>query len=144
MFAFQVVLTLRGGTMALDLDTYFGIHAKALVAREHRASQLANNLANANTPNYKAQDIDFNEFLAASMAGGAQKMQVTSPDHINANADFSANLKYRVTSQMSLDGNTVDKDLETTEFAHNSLNYQASLSFLDNKIKSMMLALKGE
>lgn len=144
MFAFLLVHTLKGGNMALDLDSYFGIHAKALVARDHRASQLANNLANVNTPNYKAQDIDFNEFLTASMAGGAQKMEVTSANHINTNADFSASLKYRVTSQMALDGNTVDKDLETTEFARNSLNYQASLSFLDNKIKSMMLALKGE
>lgn len=130
--------------MALDLDSYFGIHAKALVARDQRASQLANNLANANTPNYKAQDVDFSEVLAANSAGGAQKIDVTSPQHISTNADFSAHLKYRVSAQMSLDGNTVDKDLETTEFARNSLNYHASLSFLDNKIKSMMLVLKGE
>jgi len=130
--------------MALNLDSYFGIHAKALVARDHRASQLANNLANANTPNYKAMDVDFNEFLAASIAGSSQQVEVTSPNHINTNADFSANLKYRVSHQMSLDGNTVDKDIETTEFARNALNYQASLSFLDNKMKSMMMALKGE
>ncbi|MGL5742077.1 MAG: flagellar basal body rod protein FlgB [Legionella sp.] len=130
--------------MALDLDSYFGIHAKALVARDERASLLANNLSNVNTHNYKDQDVDFKEYLTASMAIGAQKMDVTSPNHIDTNTDLSANLKYRVSSQTSLDGNTVDKDLETTEFAHNSLNYQASLSFLDNKIKLMMLALKGE
>lgn len=130
--------------MALNLDSYFGIHAKALIARDQRASQLANNLANANTPNYKAMDVDFNEFLAASMEGGSQKVQVTSPNHINASADFSTNLKYRTTNNTSLDGNTVDKDIETTEFSRNALNYQASLSFLDNKIKSMIMALKGE
>ena len=130
--------------MALNLDSYFGIHAKALVARDQRASQLANNLANANTPNYKAMDVDFNEYLAASMEGSSKKIEVTSPNHINTNADFSANLKYRVSSQSSLDGNTVDKDKETTEFARNALNYQASLSFLDSKIKSMVMALKGE
>ncbi|CEG56605.1 flagellar basal body rod protein FlgB [Legionella fallonii] len=130
--------------MALNLDTYLGIHAKALMARDKRASQLANNLANVNTPNYKAMDVDFNEYLTASMQGGAQQIKTTTANHINTNADFSANLKYRVTSQATLDGNTVDKDMETMEFARNSLNYQASLSFLDNKIKSMMTALKGE
>lgn len=130
--------------MALNFDSYFGIHAKALVGRDQRSSQLANNLANVNTPNYKAQDINFNELLAAQMTGSAQQLNVTSAGHINSNADFAANLKYRVTSQTSLDGNTVDRDLEATEFARNSLNYQASLNFLNNKIKTMMLALKGE
>ncbi|BCA95140.1 flagellar basal body rod protein FlgB [Legionella antarctica] len=130
--------------MALNLDSYLGIHAKALIARDQRASQLANNLANANTPNYKAMDVDFNELLAASMGGDTQSVQVTAPNHINTNVDFSANLKYRTTNNTSLDGNTVDKDIETTEFARNALNYQATLSFLDGKIKSMVLALKGE
>ncbi len=130
--------------MTLNLDTYLGIHAKALMARDKRSSQLANNLANVNTPNYKAMDVDFNEYLTASMQGSAQQINVTTPNHINTNADFSTNLKYRVTPHATLDGNTVDKDLETMEFARNALNYQASLSFLDNKIKSMMTALKGE
>jgi flagellar basal-body rod protein FlgB len=130
--------------MTLNLDSYLGIHAKALVARDQRASQLANNLANANTPNYKAMDVDFNELLAAKMSSSTQQINTTSSNHINPTGDFSANLKYRVPSQTSLDGNTVDKDMETTEFAKNALNYQASLSFLENKIKSMMVALKGE
>ncbi|MBL7481101.1 flagellar basal body rod protein FlgB [Legionella bononiensis] len=130
--------------MPLNLDSYFGIHAKALIARDHRASQLANNLANVNTPNYKAMDMDFNEVLAASMAGNSQQLQVTSPNHINNNAEFSTQLKYRMSNHKSMDGNTVDKDIETAEFAKNALNYQASLSFLDSKIKSMIVALKGE
>lgn len=130
--------------MALNLDSYFGIHSKALVARDQRSSQLANNLANVNTPNYKAVDVDFNELLNARMAGASHKMQLTSSKHIDSQTDFSANLKYRVPSHDSFDGNTVDKDIETTEFARNAMNYQASLSFLDNKIKSMMMSLKGE
>jgi flagellar basal-body rod protein FlgB len=130
--------------MALNLDSYFGIHAKALSARDQRASQLANNLANVNTPNYKAMDMDFNELLAASMAGSSQQLQTTSPSHINSNADFTTQMKYRVSNHKSMDGNTVDKDVETAEFTKNALNYQASLSFLDSKIKSMMTALKGE
>lgn len=126
--------------MTLSLDSYLGIHAKALVARDQRASQLANNLANINTPNYKAQDVDFNELLTATMAQGDGSNTMKTP----IQDTFNANLKYRVPSHYSMDGNTVDKDMETTEFARNSLNYQASLSFLDNKIKTMMLAIKGE
>lgn len=130
--------------MALNLDSYFGIHAKALIARDQRASQLANNLANANTPNYKAKDMDFNEYLAASMEGSAQRMSVTASNHLDTHNDFSAHMKYRNTNQSSLDGNTVDKERETTEFARNALHYQASLNFLNNKIKSMIVALRGE
>lgn len=130
--------------MSLSLDSYLGIHAKALVARDERASQLANNLANVNTPHYKARDVDFNELLAAKMDGNSQHLQTTSSQHMKGNSDFNAQLKYRVPSHISLDGNTVDKDIETAEFSRNALNYQTSLSFLDNKIKSMMLAIKGE
>lgn len=132
--------------MALNLDSYFGIHAKALIGRDQRSSLLANNLANADTPNFKAKDVDFNTVLADQVAVSAQEMAITSTNHIdpNSNPDFSNKLKYRVTAQASLDGNTVDKDLETMEFLRNSLSYQASLTFLNTKIKNMMLALKGE
>jgi len=130
--------------MALNLDSYLGVHAKALMVRDQRASLLANNLANVNTPHFKAKDVDFNEVLAASMGTSSQQMTVTSSNHINTNADFSASVQFRPTKHFSLDGNTVDKDIETAEFSRNAMNYQASLSFLDNKIKSMMTALRGE
>lgn len=129
---------------ALNINSYLGMDAKALSASEERASVIANNLANANTPNYKAKDIDFNEYLTASMAGGAQQLKATSPNHIGANSNFSTILKYRPAEQITLDGNTVNKDVETTEFAKNSVNYQASLSFLNNKIRYMNMALRGE
>lgn len=128
----------------LNLDSYFGSESKALSASEQRATVIANNLANVDTPNYKAQDLDFNEYLRASMAGGAQQLNVTSPNHIGANSNFSTILKYRQVDHVSLDGNTVDKDIETTEFAKNAVNYQASLSFLTNKIRYMTMALRGE
>lgn len=130
--------------MAFNLDSYFGVHAKALDVRDQRASQLANNLANVNTPHFKAMDVDFKDLLAAKMAGSNQEMKVTSSSHINTQSDFNSQLKYRVSSHTSLDGNTVDKELETAEFAKNALDYQASLTFLEGKIKSMMLALRGE
>lgn len=130
--------------MALNLDSYLGIHPKALMLREQRTSQLAHNLANINTPNYKAQDIDFNDVLGEAMSFSAQQMQVDSPNHLQGQSGFTGQLKYRTPSQASLDGNTVDKDLETTEFARNAVSYQASLTFLDNKIKTMMTAWRGE
>ncbi len=130
--------------MALNLDSYLGIHAKALVVRDQRASQLANNLANMNTPNYKAKDVDFNEVLEVNMTNNVQKPSVTSSGQTNANAGFNCYLKYRASNHVSVDGNTVDKDVETAEFARNALSYQASLSFLNSKIKTMMVALKGE
>lgn len=130
--------------MALDLDSYLGIHAKALVARDQRASLLANNLANVNTPHFKAKDVDFNELLTASMATSSQKLSAPAANHINSPMDFNSNIKERPTNHFSLDGNTVDKDVETAEFARNAMHYQASLSFLNNKIKSMTMALKGE
>lgn len=130
--------------MTINLDSYLGIHAQALGVREQRAAQIANNIANANTPHYQAKDIDFKEVLATKMASSGQNMATTSTGHIAPQADFNAQLKYRVSAHHSLDGNTVDKDFETSEFAQNALGYQASLSFLDSKIKSMMFALKGE
>jgi flagellar basal-body rod protein FlgB len=129
---------------ALNLNSYFGLDTKALAASEERASVIANNLANANTPNYQAQDIDFSDYLNASMSGSAQQLQVSSPNHIGAHSNFSTTLKNRPVDHVSLDGNTVNKDIETTEFAKNSLNYQASLNFLNNKIRYMTMALRGE
>ncbi|WED43975.1 flagellar basal body rod protein FlgB [Legionella cardiaca] len=130
--------------MALDLDKYLGIHAKALVLRDQRSSQIAMNLANVNTPNYKAQDLDFKDALSQVMTGSSQEMVVDKPNHIVGQSDFDKQLKYRTPSHVTLDGNTVDKNLEATEFARNALSYQASLTFLDGKIKSMITALKGE
>ncbi|MCE3044006.1 MULTISPECIES: flagellar basal body rod protein FlgB [Legionella] len=128
----------------VDLDTYFGTHSKALLLREQRAAQLATNITNADTPNYKAKDLDFKSALENAMGSSPRQMVTDQPAHINASTDFSAQLKFRQPNQISLDGNTVDKDLETTEFAKNALSYQASLSFLSGKIKSMLMALRGE
>ena len=77
------------------------------------------------------------------MAGSNQQLKLTSPNHIGANSEFSTILKYRQVDHVSLDGNTVNKDVETTEFAKNAINYQSSLNFLNNKIRYMNMAIKG-
>lgn len=131
--------------MGNNIDNYLGIHANALMLREQRASQLAKNIVNANTPNYKAQDIDFNSSLKQAMSSSTPKgMAADASGHMNGTSSFSSKQQYRVPHHLSLDGNTVDKEIETTEFKRNALSYQASLTFLDNKIKSMMSMIKGE
>jgi flagellar basal-body rod protein FlgB len=112
-----------------------------MLVRSRRAEILASNIANADTPNYKARDIDFREILKAAQQDSANPLQVSNHKPLNA---MAFELKYRQPLQPSLDGNTVDTQVEKAEFTENALQYQASLSFLTGKIKSIMRALKGE
>lgn len=129
--------------MPISFDSALGIHAKALAVRSRRAEMLASNIANADTPGYKARDIDFRSVL--SQAQSSSKLKTTHPNHIaGATADAAMQTLYRVPNQPSLDGNTVDAQLEKSAFAENALRYQASLEFLSGKFKGMKAALKGE
>lgn len=134
--------------MPVNLDTYLGVHAAALKVRSQRTEVLAANLANADTPGYRARDIDFRSALAA--AGSSQSgvhLATTRAGHISpadANGAAVAELKYRVPLAPSLDGNTVDAQLEQAAFAENTVRYQATLSFLNSKFRSLMTAITGQ
>lgn len=134
--------------MRFDLDKVFGVHEQGVRVRERRAELLASNLANADTPNYKARDIDFKQVLQQAEAGSAAtNMKVTQTKHLQADgfaAGMNAELLYRNPLQPSVDGNTVDSQQEKAQFIQNAMQYQASLSFLSGKIKNLMTALKGE
>ncbi|HYM34458.1 MAG TPA: flagellar basal body rod protein FlgB [Steroidobacteraceae bacterium] len=134
--------------MAVDLNTYIGIHAAALKVRSQRTELLANNLANADTPNFKARDIDFREALAAAGKNNSPvRMATTNGAHIaigNVAAGDPPELKYRTPLAPSLDGNTVDTQLEQAAFAENAVRYQASLTFLSAKFRSLMTAITGQ
>jgi flagellar basal-body rod protein FlgB len=141
--------------VAINLDSYLGVHAQALQVREQRTELLARNLANADTPGYKAQDLDFRAALAASSAGkGAGSFAgpaATQAGHIGHNTaagieagSTSAFLKYRTPLAPSLDGNTVDAQLEQAAFADNAVRYQATLHFLSSKFRSLLTAITGE
>jgi flagellar basal-body rod protein FlgB len=152
--------------MAINLDSYLGVHAQALTLEAQRTELLAANLANADTPNYKARDIDFKAALAAAGggtgSGGATSSSATSSSgttlavtttnaaHQGAqsagdmDAAIGANLKYRVPMAPSLDGNTVDTQLEQAAFAENSVRYQATLTFLNARFKELMTAIVGQ
>lgn len=133
--------------MGQVLDNYFGVHEQALRVRAARAQVLAQNIANADTPHYAARDIDFSAALAsASRELNPAQMRVTDAAHIAAagNERFSADILFRTPRAASLDGNSVDSEFEKSEFLRNAVEYQASLKFLDGKIRSLMTAIKGE
>jgi len=133
--------------MPLNLDAYLGIHSQALKVRSQRTEVLATNLANADTPGYRARDIDFRSALAAaSKAEGSVSLSTTNAAHLGAatTAGSSAELKYRTPLAPSLDGNTVDAQLEQAAFAENTVRYQATLTFLSSKFRGLMTAITGQ
>ncbi len=132
--------------MAVGFDSYLGVHDDALRLRTQRAEILAANLANADTPNYKAKDIDFQKALKMAQSEQSPfELKTTNFRHIHATgeADNPA-LAYRQPTQPSLDGNTVETHIEQAEFSRNSMGYMSSLTFLGSKFKSLLGAVKGE
>ncbi len=129
----------------MKLDNAFGIHERALKMRSYRAELLASNMANADTPGFKARDIDFKQALNAETLKQTG-LRTTHKNHIStASSGLSpAHLRYRIPSQPSLDGNTVDMQHEKSAFAANALEYQASLGFLNGKISGLKRAIRGE
>jgi flagellar basal-body rod protein FlgB len=136
--------------MPLNINEYIGVHAAALDVRARRTELIANNLANADTPGYKARDIDFREAMAR--AAGEEPtsgvhLSTTQPGHIGgagpAQATGNPDLKYRTPLAPALDGNTVDAQLEQAAFAENAVRYQATLTFLNNKFRGLLTAIMG-
>lgn len=134
--------------MPTEIDRALGISAQALSLRARRAEVLAANLANADTPNYKARDIDFSTALSAAqrqLSSNDGGLRLTSPDHIPLPGDAgSVELLYRTPPQASLDGNSVDTQTEHAAFMENAVRYQASLSFLSGRIRTLLTAIRGE
>jgi flagellar basal-body rod protein FlgB len=126
-------------------ENIFGIHEQALLLHGQRVGVLATNLANADTPNYKARDIDFGAVLSKSDAAPLP-LAMTQASHITMNdsAMPSADLKYRNPYQASLDGNTVEMPVEQAAFSENNVRYQASLGFINLKIAQLTLAINGQ
>jgi flagellar basal-body rod protein FlgB len=126
-------------------DNLFGIHEQALLLHGQRIGVLATNLANADTPNYKARDIDFSEVLA-NTGDASLPMRVTQAAHITmSDGELPAgDLKYRNPYQASLDGNTVEMPVEQAAFSENNVRYQASLTFINLRISEMQLAIAGQ
>ena len=129
-------------------DEAIAFQSKALGLRAYRQQVLAENIANADTPNYKARDFSFKSALDSSMAGratGGLAMERTAPGHLSGSTGRAlADLKFRQPMQSSADGNTVEMDVERAEFAENALRYEASLTFINSRIKGLMTAIQGQ
>lgn len=132
--------------MAITFDNALGIHEQALVARSRRAEVLANNLANADTPGFKARDVDFQSMLnKATDDTQGLSMERTHESHMDVSGmGSSAELLYRVPHQPSLDGNTVNAQQEQTRFMRNAMEFQASFQFLSSKFSGLSKAITGE
>ena len=128
------------------IDKVFGVSPDVLTLRGRRSELIATNLANADTPHYKARDIDFGAALSRARGDmGAGSLRQTNSRHLGDGAGgLGADARYRMPSQPSLDGNTVETDREHMAFMDNAIRYQASLNFLNSKIQGLVLALRGE
>ena len=126
-------------------DNIFGIHEQALMVHGQRLGVLAANLANADTPGYKARDIDFGAVLSQTEGETQMPLQVTHAAHITFDDPDAlvGDLKYRNPYQASLDGNTVEMPVEQAAFAENNVRYQASLNFINTRIAELQLAING-
>jgi flagellar basal-body rod protein FlgB len=139
-------------TMTSKIDDAFRFHAAALGLRAERQQLLASNIANADTPNYKARDIDFGAALTAATGGAAAAgapaapaLARTSPRHLAGAAAgaLAPPALYRLPAQSSVDGNTVEMDAERAQFAENALHYEADLDVLGMQIKQLLSAIQG-
>lgn len=120
--------------MINKLDEHLMFHAEALKLRAQRQQILASNIANADTPDYKARDIDFNQALRTAISLSQANMPAKP---------FAPEVLYRAVVQPSADGNTVDMDVERAQFAQNAARYEASLTFLNSKIQGLLAAIKA-
>ncbi|MCV6589889.1 MAG: flagellar basal body rod protein FlgB [Marinobacterium sp.] len=135
--------------MAISMDRALGLHDDALLLRSRRAEVLANNISNADTPNFKARDLDFRSVLEEQLQSTAQRpleLSRTDGQHIYGISEpaYISDLMYRIPRQASVDGNTVEVQEEMARYTKNAMDYQASFGFLDRKFKGLNTAIKGE
>ena len=134
------------------LDQTLRFHQTALNLRAQRQELLASNIVNADTPNYKARDIDFSKALQSALtrsvpAPASGGMTKTAAAHLaGANtpgAIGGAPLMYRTGQQGSIDGNTVEMDVERNQFTDNALRYEAGITLINAQIKGLLTAIQG-
>jgi len=128
---------------SINFNNALGVHPDAMLLRAKRAEIVANNLANSDTPGFKARDINFQAMLAKETQSGLE-MSSTNSAHLSGSASRNSDLLYRNPSQPSIDGNTVDTQLEQTIFSRNAMDYNSSFEFLNGKFKGIKSAIRGD
>lgn len=135
--------------MAISFEKAFGIHDSALLLSSRRAEIISNNLANSETPGFKARDIDFKSVLKAESAGRSSTFQMTRTHRghiVPSSAGFGAQdeVLYRVPTQDTVNGNTVEEHVEHAEYAKNALRFQSEFTFLNGRVRGLINAIRGE
>lgn len=131
--------------MAINFDKALGLHPQALMLREKRSEVLASNLANADTPGYKARDMDFQAILQQQSGLNTNNLETPHSGHILPDQyQLNGKLMFRTPQQASLDGNTVESHIEHAKYAENGVQYQASLRFINGRFSGLLTAIKGE
>lgn len=130
--------------MAISFEKAFGIHPDSLRVRSQNAEVIAGNIANADTPGYKAQGMDFKTALAQAANRQQSGMSRTHEKHFDVRGNINNNVDFRVPNQPDTgDGNTVNVQMERNLYLDNSMHYQASLQFMNSKISGLKKALGG-
>ncbi|GAA4890590.1 flagellar basal body rod protein FlgB [Ferrimonas pelagia] len=131
--------------MAISFDKALGIHQHSMGVRAERAEVLSSNIANADTPGYKARELDFEQALAGATQRQSFGLSRSHDKHFDVNIDPQPGLLYRTPMHPDTgDGNTVDLQTERNMFMQNTLEYQMSLGFLDGKFAGMKKAIRGD
>ncbi len=132
--------------MTFAIDKAFTLPAAALKVQSQRSQVLAENIANADTPQYKARDVDFHAAMQRLAAPGVGQLQSTDDRHLQPAGQGAGKpaVLYRVPANPSLDGNTVELDQAQARFAETTVNYQAALSFLGSRITGLIGAIRGD
>lgn len=131
-----------------DIAKHVGVYSKALDLRTQRHQMLASNIANADTPHYKARDFDFQQAMSAALSGrlgdGALAMATTTRGHLAGSGDTGGvRLQYRSETQSAVDGNTVDMDVERAQLADNAIQYQILTQLIGDKFRGLRSAMSG-
>ena len=137
--------------MSISFEKAVGSAERALIYRSQRAEVLSNNIANADTPNFKARDLDFPALLASQskqMTDAQFSLQTTHLKHIAGNGSAAEiderALLYRIPNQPSLDQNTVDQQVELAKYTENEIHFEAAFTRLNGSFKGLIKALRGE
>ena len=137
--------------MSISFEKAVGSAERALIYRSQRAEVLSNNIANADTPNFQARDLDFPALLASQskqMTDAQFSLQTTNLKHIAGNGSAAEiderALLYRIPNQPSLDQNTVDQQVELAKYTENEIHFEAAFTRLNGSFKGLIKALRGE
>ena len=126
------------------LNQALGVHEQALNVKSQRLEVLAQNIANADTPNYKSRDIDFKAVMKETQLQGVA-MQATNKGHFAVGQELNPDgMRYRIPFNTSFDGNTVEMSVEQANYGKAAADYQATLNFLENRVSGIRKALRGD